>query len=75
MKNGNKKTGGDAGFFMRASKRRDSFRNSYAETPYLRKLLPANRLLKRSTRPPESTIFCLPVKKGWHRLHTSTVIS
>lgn len=25
MKNGNKKTGGDAGFFVRASKRRDYF--------------------------------------------------
>ena len=30
---------------------------------YLSKL---NRFLKRSTRPPVSTSFCLPVKNGWH---------
>ncbi|MND00476.1 hypothetical protein D3C83_191090 [compost metagenome] len=28
-------------------------------------------MLKRSTRPPESTSFCLPVKKGWHSLQSS----
>jgi hypothetical protein len=29
--------------------------------------------LKRSTRPPVSTSFCLPVKKGWHFEHMSTL--
>jgi len=28
--------------------------------------------LKRSTRPPASTNFCLPVKKGWHSEQIST---
>lgn len=28
--------------------------------------------LKRSTRPPTFTIFCLPVKKGWQAEQTST---
>ncbi len=28
--------------------------------------------LKRSTRPPVSTNFCLPVKNGWHFEHIST---
>ena len=32
------------------------------------------RFLKRSTRPPVSTSFCLPVKKGWHLEQTSTTI-
>merc|ERR1712100_886591 len=35
--------------------------------PYLR--------MKRSTRPSVSRIFCVPVKKGWFPLHTSTWIS
>src|ERR1700722_7928396 len=30
------------------------------------------RRWNRSTRPPESTSFCFPVKKGWHSLHSST---
>ena len=34
-----------------------------APIPYLRRNL--------STRPPESMIFCLPVKKGWHYEQTS----
>ena len=36
-------------------------------------LLPGmlKRLLKRSTRPPVATSRCLPVKNGWHLLHTS----
>ena len=31
--------------------------------------------LNLSTRPPASTNFCLPVKKGWHLEQTSTLIS
>ena len=42
---------------------------------YFLRLRPAKRLLKRSTRPPVSTIFCFPVKKGWHWLHTSREMS
>jgi hypothetical protein len=33
------------------------------------------RLWNRSTRPPLSTSFWRPVKKGWHSLHNSTCIS
>ena len=32
----------------------------------------ASRRLNRSTRPPVSTSFCLPVKKGWHSEQSST---
>ena len=28
-----------------------------------------------STRPAVSTIFCVPVKNGWHKEHISTFIS
>ena len=35
----------------------------------------ARRFLNLSTRPPASTNFCLPVKKGWHLEQTSTLIS
>ena len=45
------------------------------EGSYFFRLLPPKRLLKRSTRPPVSTIFCLPVKKGWHWLQTSNRMS
>jgi len=31
--------------------------------------------LKRSTRPPESTNLCTPVKNGWHLEQISTLIS
>jgi hypothetical protein len=33
------------------------------------------RFWNRSTRPPLSTSFWRPVKKGWHSLHSSTCIS
>ena len=32
----------------------------------------SRRFLNLSTRPPESTNFCLPVKKGWHLEQMST---
>jgi len=32
------------------------------------------RFLNLSTRPPVSTSFCLPVKKGWHFEQISTLI-
>ncbi len=35
----------------------------------------ARRRLNLSTRPPASTNFCFPVKKGWHFEQISTVIS
>ena len=44
----------------------------YTFADYLPRL---KRLLKRSTRPPVSTSFCLPVKKGWHLEQISTRIS
>ena len=37
--------------------------------------LSPKRLLNLSTRPPVSTSFCLPVKKGWHFEQMSTFIS
>ena len=33
------------------------------------------RFLNRSTRPPASTNFCLPVKNGWHLEQISTLTS
>ena len=33
---------------------------------------PSRRFLNLSTRPPASTYFCLPVKKGWHLEQMST---
>ena len=42
--------------------------------PYFSVVRP-KRLLKRSTRPPASFSFCLPVKKGWHLEQISTRIS
>ena len=34
----------------------------------------ANLLLKRSTRPVESRIFCVPVKNGWQAEQISVLI-
>ena len=37
--------------------------------------LDSRRFLNLSTRPPASTNFCLPVKKGWHLEQISTLKS
>ena len=44
-----------------------------SNTYYLLKF--SSLFLNLSTRPPASTNFCLPVKKGWHLEQTSTLIS
>ncbi len=43
--------------------------------PYRVLTFPAYFFLKRSTRPSESTIFCVPVKNGWQLEQMSTLIS
>src|SRR5690554_4066337 len=62
---------GFAGKYCRQQK--SARRRFFVEIATAYFLLPSTpkRLLKRSTRPPVSTIFCLPVKKGWQAEQTS----
>ena len=58
---------------MVRSTRENPFGTAFADPDYF----PAasRRFLNLSTRPPASTNFCLPVKKGWHFEQISTLIS